>query len=167
MDDRYLEKVRFLIVDDNVFIRNLVRRVLAVLGATDIKEAGDGAEGLRVLGGFAPDIVILDWEMRPMDGLEFAKQMRQGLAGPSAFCPIIMLSAYSEKERVVTARDSGINEFVVKPFTANRLYGRIQQVIEKPRQFIKTDAYLGPDRRRRDVGPPKGADRRKPEKKEK
>jgi DNA-binding response OmpR family regulator len=160
MDEHYLEKVRFLVIDDNVFIRNLVRRVLGVLGAKEIKEADDGEGGMRVMKQFSPDVIILDWEMRPMNGLDFAKQLRQGLGGPQAFVPIIMLSAYSEKERVVTARDSGINEFVVKPFTANSLFSRIHSVIERPRQFIKTDVYLGPDRRRRNIGSPTGKERR-------
>lgn len=71
-----------------------------------------------------------------------------------------MLSAHSEIERVVTARDSGVNEFLIKPFTASGLFSRIQSVLERPRYFIQTDAYWGPDRRRHDIGSPTGQDRR-------
>lgn len=162
MSEKYLEKVRFLIIEDTVFIRELVRRILAVFGAVEIREAGDGTSAMRLLDGFDPDIIILDWEMRPMDGLTFVKEVRQGKAGPGTMIPIIMLSAYSEKERVVAARDAGVNEFVVKPFTANRLVNRIQSVIDRPRKFIKCEAYFGPDRRRRNVGPPAGTKDRRP-----
>ena len=163
MDEKYLENVRLLLVDDNVFIRSLVRRVLAVLGATQIGEANDGTEALQVMRSFRPDVVILDWEMQPMNGLDLAKAIRTGDMSPAPYVPIIMLSGYSEVERVVTARDAGINEFVVKPFTAVRLFGSIHSVIERPRPFIKMDSYFGPCRRRRNVGAPRGKDRRRSE----
>ena len=67
---------------------------------------------------------------------------------PNPFVPIIMLTAHSSLERVIQARDSGVNEFLTKPVTASGLYSRISTVIESPRQFVRASEYFGPDRRR-------------------
>ncbi|MCG8509244.1 MAG: response regulator [Rhodospirillales bacterium] len=161
MSERYLENVRFLVVDDNMFIRTTVRLVLKTLGARDVKEASNGAEALKELETFAPDIIILDWEMEPVNGIELVERIRTAQDTPLAFVPLIMLTGHSEVDRVNSARDAGVNEFVVKPFSAHGLFTRIQAVIERPRSFVKVEGYFGPDRRRKDV-PIDGEDRRKP-----
>ncbi len=159
MAEKYLENVRFLVVDDNMFIRTTVRLVLKTMGSREIKEASNGADGLKLLQGYQPDIIIVDWEMEPINGIEFVQQIRGNQDTPLAFIPIIMLTGHSEQERVTAARDAGINEFVVKPFSANGLFTRIQAVIERPRPFVKVEGYFGPDRRRKTV-PIEGDDRR-------
>ena len=159
MAEKYLENVRFLVVDDNTFIRTTIRRVLKTLGSRDVKEASNGADGLKLLKDFQPDIIVVDWEMEPINGIELVKQIRSNQDTPLAFIPIIMLTGHSEKDRVTAARDSGINEFVVKPFSAHGLFTRIQAVIERPRPFVKVEGYFGPDRRRKTV-PIDGEDRR-------
>jgi DNA-binding NtrC family response regulator len=70
------------------------------------------------------------------------------------------MTGYSQKKRVIAARDSGITEFLVKPFTAKALYQRIETMIEKPRLFVKSDSYFGPDRRRKREGDYGGPERR-------
>ena len=159
MAEKYLENVRFLVVDDNTFIRTTIRRVLKTLGSRDVKEAPNGADGLKLLKDYQPDIIVVDWEMEPINGIEFVKQIRSNQDTPLAFIPIIMLTGHSEQDRVTTARDVGINEFVVKPFSAHGLFTRIQAVIERPRPFVKVEGYFGPDRRRKTV-PINGEDRR-------
>jgi len=155
----YLSRVRFLIVDDNAFARTLIRRILMQFGAQDIHESRDGAAAVIDTKTFKPDIIILDWMMRPMDGLEFMRWLREGKDSPGHFTPVIMVSAFSHMNNVVQARDTGINEFLAKPISAKSLLSRIQAVIEKPRQFVRADQYFGPDRRRREM-PHRGEDRR-------
>ncbi len=154
-----IEDVKILVVDDNAFMRSLIRQLLKALGAREIFEASDGREGYEVARQVNPDIALVDWVMEPEDGLAFVKNVRGAEDSPNRLMPIIMVSGYSEESRVLAARDAGVNEFVVKPLSAASLFSRIQWVIENPRRFVTTDTYFGPDRRHKDV-PFKGEDRR-------
>ncbi len=152
MANKYLEDVKFLIVDDNAFMRTIIRRVLSALHAEQVREASDGEDALQIMQTFAADIIILDWEMKPMDGLEFTRKVRLSRDSPNVFTPIVMVSGHSERGRVLAARDAGVNEFVVKPISAKSLFDRIQAVIDRPRPFVRLKSYFGPDRRRKTVG---------------
>ena len=160
MSKSYLENVNFLVVEDNPFMRSIIKSVLRVLGAHSIKEATDGASALQMMNLAAPDIILVDWEMQPVDGLEFVKMVRRADDSPNPFAAIIMLSGHSEHTRVMAARDAGVNEFLVKPISAESLFKRIQQVIESPRPFVRSKTYFGPDRRRHAIPHP-GKERRK------
>jgi two-component system, chemotaxis family, chemotaxis protein CheY len=154
-------KLRFLIIDDNAHMRRILRTLLHGFGARDVYEAEDGAAGLEAFSHFMPDIVLTDWAMPIFDGLELAQMIRQPGANANPFAPIIMLTAHSEKQRVVEARDAGITEFMVKPISAKSLYQRIANVVANPRPFIKTKTYFGPDRRRNVNSNYVGPERRK------
>ncbi|MBL6933453.1 MAG: response regulator [Rhodospirillales bacterium] len=160
MADDYLSNIKFLIVEDNKFMQTVVRRVLSALGVRDVRECDDGADALKILKTFPADIVITDWAMEPLDGLELTQMIRNSADSTNPYIPIIMLTAYSEMNRIVEARDSGVNEFVVKPISVNTLFSRIQAVIERPRPFIRTKNFFGPDRRRKAL-PFNDPDRRK------
>jgi len=147
----YLQQIKILIVDDQDFIRSILRHMLGVLGARDIYDAVDGEEAWEKTFLVKPDLVIVDWEMSPVNGVEFTRRIRKDDNSPNRYIPIIMLTGHSDKARVTTARDSGINEFVTKPVAAKPLFERIANVIENPRNFVRTDSYFGPDRRRRSV----------------
>lgn len=149
MDNDYLKGVSILIVDDQEFILNLVRAMLRVLGAEMVYDARDGEEAWESLAAQPIDMMITDWYMKPVDGLALVHRIRNDKQSPNPYLPIIMMSGYSERARIFRARDSGINEFVVKPLSAKALFGRIVNVIEHPRQFVRTDSFFGPDRRRR------------------
>jgi DNA-binding response OmpR family regulator len=137
----------FLVVDGNEFMRSLIKREVKA-HAREIRDATNGAEALRILRGYAPDIVFVDWEMEQVDGLEFVKRVRDPKESPNPFVRIIMVSAVAERQRVLAAWGAGIDEFLVKPVSAVDLLGRIRKVIETPRPFIRVDTYCGPDRRR-------------------
>lgn len=154
-----LERLNFLIVDDNKHMRALVKSILHALGAKNCNEAIDGADAFKELRHFPADIIICDWNMSPLDGLDFVKLVRTGGDSPSPFVPIIMLTGHTEMSKVIEARDSGVHEFLAKPISAKSLYARIRAIIEKPREFIKTKTYFGPDRRRIE-GKYKGEERR-------
>jgi two-component system, chemotaxis family, chemotaxis protein CheY len=147
---QYLDTISFLIVDDSAFVRRTCRAVLHAMGSRDISEAGNGDDALRLLERHQPDIMIVNWEMAPMSGIELVGRIRSNPDHPMAFTPVIMLTGHSELARVIFARDAGVNEFVVKPFSPRSLFVRIQAVVERPRPFVRTKNYFGPDRRRKE-----------------
>lgn len=151
MAEPYLKNIKFLVVEDNGFMRQIIRRILASMGAKDVKEAEDGADALKLLRLFSPDIVITDWMMDPIDGIELTRMVRTAKDSKNPFIPIIMLTAHSEMSRITQARDSGVNEFVIKPISVKSLFARVQAVIERPRPYVKVGDYFGPDRRRKQV----------------
>lgn len=155
----YLDRVRFLIVDDNSFSRQIIRLILMQFGARDIAEAADGTAAQKETRAFKPDIILLDWVMSPMDGVEFVRWLRESEDSPDPFAPVIMVTSYSHLSNIMQARDLGVNEFLAKPISAKSLFMRIKAVIEKPRTFVRADPYFGPDRRRR-LLPHRGEDRR-------
>ena len=161
MADYNLERLNFLIVDDNKHMRALVKSILHALGAKNVLDASDGADAFKELRHYPADIIICDWNMDPLDGLDFTRLVRTGNDSPNPFVPIIMLTGHTEMNRVVEARDSGIHEFLAKPISAKGLYSRIRAIIEHPRPFVRAGLYFGPDRRRRVLASYMGAERRK------
>ncbi len=119
----------------------------------------DAAEGFCEMRVVPCDLVFCDWVMEPLDGLEFVRLVRTAKDSPNVFVPIVMLTGHTQISRVIEARDSGINEFLAKPISPKSIYLRILEVINKPRPFVRSKNYFGPDRRRRQV-PFRGADRR-------
>jgi DNA-binding response OmpR family regulator len=160
MQSYSLERLNFLIVDDNKHMRALVKTILHALGSKNVQEAADGADAFKELRHFPADIIICDWNMSPLDGLDFVRLVRTGKDSPNPFVPIIMLTGHTEMHRVVEARDTGVHEFLAKPISAKSLYSRVKAIIDRPRPFVRTKTYFGPDRRRRQIGW-KGAERRK------
>ena len=156
-----LERLKILIVDDNMHMRSMIRSILYALGVRDVETAKDGETALIQLNVFPADIVLCDWNMEPMNGLEFVRMVRTHTESPNPYVPIIMLTGYTDIERVFEARDSGVHEFLAKPISGAKLYARIRAVIDQERIFVKTGTYFGPDRRRRDGGRYEGENRRK------
>ena len=154
-----LHNLSVLVVEDDRDMRSLIRDILNVFGVGDIRTANDGAAAYRELRYYAADIVITDWLMQPMNGLEFLKALRNAGDTPNPFVPTIMLTAFTELERVKACRDTGITEFLAKPFTPQGLYNRLVAVIEDQRHYVRSETYFGPDRRRVDR-PFAGPDRR-------
>jgi two-component system, chemotaxis family, chemotaxis protein CheY len=148
-----LTRLRVLIVDDNRLSRDMMKFALQALNTHTVAIADNGAAALRMLGEVQPDLVLLDWVMQPVDGLEVLKRLRADADNPLRFVPVVMVTAYSEVWRVQEARDAGANEFVVKPFSAHTLYSRIKNLVEHPRPFVEENDFFGPDRRRRTTAP--------------
>ena len=144
-----LQSIKVLIVEDNQPMLNLAKSLMATFGVGVIYTAKNGEEGFKEFCNTNPDLVIADWMMKPMDGISLTRRIRNDPVSPNQFVPIILMTGFSEKRRVVQARDAGVTEFLMKPFNARDLYRRISQVIEKPRQFVRSDDFFGPDRRRK------------------
>lgn len=155
-----LSRLNLLIVDDDEHMRRLLRLVLHGLGAGDAREAGNGDEAIREIGVRMPDIIFVDWVMGPVDGIELTRWLRTSPDCRNTFVPVIMVTAHADRERVLEARDVGVTEFLVKPFSAIGVYSRLRAVIEKPRRFVRTKHYYGPDRRRKEAPAFQGPDRR-------
>ena len=130
-------------------MRKLIASVLEALGVGSVFNAENGDQGFDVFRRNNNDIVIADWHMAPTDGIQLAQMIRKSPQSPNRMVPIILITGYSAMPRVAAARDAGVTEFMVKPFSANDLAKRIAYVINKPRDFIDSKDYFGPDRRRR------------------
>lgn len=142
-------KVSILVVEDNQPMVDLLKSLLETFGIKRIMTAKDGEEGFKIFQRESPDLVITDWMMKPTDGISLSRRLRNDPMSPNQFVPIILMTGFSEKRRVMQARDAGVTEFLVKPFNARDLYRRISQIIERPRQFVRSEDFFGPDRRRK------------------
>lgn len=143
-----LHRISVLVIEDNPPMLDIVKSLLTTFGVGQVIGAANGEIGFKRYMEYDPDIIIADWMMKPMDGISFTRRVRADEKGPNRFVPIILMTGFSEKRRVFQARDAGVTEFLVKPFNARDLYKRLAQVIERPRQFVKTGEFFGPDRRR-------------------
>ena len=144
-----LSHLKLLLVEDNPHMRTLIKEVLHAFGIRNIEQADDGAAAFERLKKYEADVVVIDWMMDRIDGIEFTQMVRMAPDSPNPFVPIIMLTGYTETQRVLEARDRGVTEFMAKPVSAKALYDRLVAVIERPRSFVRTDSYFGPDRRRK------------------
>jgi CheY-like chemotaxis protein len=143
------ENLSVMIVEDNKHMRALLCAMLQVAGIRSIMEAASGDAALQLLRSSPCDIVFSDMSMKPMDGLAFTRALRNDSHSPNHFVPVIMITGHTERHRVEQARDAGVTEFLAKPVTAQSLFSRIAEIVERPRPFIRCDDFFGPDRRRR------------------
>lgn len=155
-----LASLHILLVDDNQHMRAITSAILQSAGIRKVREASDGAVALDALRDHAVDLAIVDFNMFPLDGVEFTRLVRNSPDSANPYLPIIMMTGHSEKSRVAEARDAGVTEFVVKPITAKAIFERIQAVIFRPRPFVKNNTYFGPCRRRTDSTNYRGPKRR-------
>ena len=164
---------RILVIDDSSAIRQLIHSTLDIIGVGTVEVAAHGGEAVELLkkstkpmddrryrpGGSSFDIVMTNVDMPTVDGMMLLRWIRRHEESPDRFMPVIMVSSYADPAKVREARDAGDTEFVAKPFTIASICSRLINAIEKPRQFVQTSDYFGPDRRRRTL-PYEGPDRR-------
>ena len=137
-----------LVVDDNQYMRKMVRNLLVNCGIKDICEAGDGIAALDTIRTVGPDVVILDWEMPLLNGPELVRIVRSPGVFPMPDVPIIMLSGHGERWRVVEAVKLGVNEYLVKPVSAKAIYDRLVSILAQPRPVVQLGEYYGPEPRK-------------------
>lgn len=145
--------ISVLIAEDNQPMMEIIKALLGTFGVHKIITATDGASAFKQFCEHRTDLIIADWMMKPVDGIEMTRTIRNDIICPNPYVPIILMTAFGDKTRVVEARDAGVTEFLAKPFNAEDLYKRLTQVIERPRQFVKTSDFCGPDRRRLQSNP--------------
>ena len=122
-------KMKVLVVDDFSTMRRIVKNLLKQIGFTSIEEAEDGQDAYAKLkdGGFG--FVVSDWNMPNLDGLGLLKKVREDAELKEL--PILMVTAEAEKEKVITAIQAGVNNYVVKPFTGELLKEKIDKIFDK------------------------------------
>jgi len=156
-----LTSLTVLIVDDNAHMRIILKTMLRGFGIRRIIEVADAVAAFEELNISNIDLVLVDYAMPQIDGVEFTNMVRRGNDSHNAMIAIIMVSAYSERSQIETARNAGIDEFLCKPVCAAELYRRIAHVVEHPRSFVSNrNGYVGPDRRRKTYNDLEHGDRR-------
>lgn len=121
--------MKFLVVDDSATMRRIIVNALQRIGFTECVEAGDGREALDRFDG-SVSFVITDWNMPNMSGTELAKALRARDDGRTV--PILMVTARSVREDILTAMEAGVNNYVVKPFTPQVLKEKIDALLTAP-----------------------------------
>ncbi len=163
------ERCNVLLVEDNDYVRNTFEDMLRQFRFGRIATASNGEEAIdymRTMGGAAGgiDMVFSDLVMTPINGLLLLRWVRAAKDSPNRMLPFMMISGAADQGFVNSARDLGVTEFVAKPFSVTSVYERILEVVDYPRQFITTQQYFGPDRRRRkEPAPGSGEQREKSE----
>lgn len=143
-----IQSLSVLVVDDNQYMRKMIRNLLVNCGIKDIYEAADGIAALDAIRTMGPDAVILDWEMPLLSGAELVRIVRSPGVFPMPDIPIIMLTGHCERWRVVEAVRLGVNEFLTKPVSAKAIYDRLVSIVLQPRPAVQLGDYYGPEPRK-------------------
>jgi two-component system, chemotaxis family, chemotaxis protein CheY len=154
--DALVKTTRILVVDDDHYMRKLLRSLLLSAGIKEIHEAQSGTAGLDAICAFNPDVVLLSWDMPENGGAWFMRRVRSPENFPVPHVPVVMLTSNHSRETVMQAVRAGVNEFLCKPVSAKALYERILSIRAKPRPMIRKGNYYGPEPRRM-TAPPKSA----------
>lgn len=142
-----ISDIHVLVVDDNRQMRFLLRCLLRAGGVHDVTEAATAQEAFEVMSGRPVDLIIVDWMMHPMDGLDFTRMVRSDPETPNPYVPILMLTAHTEASRVAAARDAGVTGFIKKPISTRLLFERVASALTDTRVFVRSEDFFGPDRR--------------------
>ena len=126
--------MKVLIVDDYKTMLRVIRNLLGQIGLQDVDEATDGAMAHEMLQKGDYDLVISDWNMEPMSGIDLLRKVR-GVESKFQKIPFIMVTAESKTENIIVAKREGVNNYIVKPFSAETLKTKIEAVMK-----VKADA---------------------------
>lgn len=119
--------MKILLVDDSKMMRSILKKALAAIPDAEFSEAGDGVEALGVLSGQSFNLAVVDWNMPNMDGLTLVRRIRE----TDRKTLLVMCTTEAEKSKVVDAIKSGVNNYVIKPFTTADLVEKVKQTLER------------------------------------
>ena len=153
-----LTKVNVLVVERQLFLRQLMREILHALGVAhvSVSYADELFDDTNME--YPPDMIFTDWSPG-LDGIDLIKTIRGNRANLDRYIPVVVVSAFTDLKHVCQARDAGMTEYLTKPVSGQRLYQRISAIVKSNRDFIRATEFFGPDRRRRDKDH-QGEDRR-------
>lgn len=117
--------MRVLVADDSGIMRKIIIRALSGCGVSDVVEAADGREGWNAFQADTFDLVLTDWNMPDMNGLEFLKEIR----GSGSDVPVIMVTTEGEREKVIEAIQSGVTDYLCKPFEQEELQEKLDRYV--------------------------------------
>lgn len=149
-----LEQVTTLLIDDNPQALDILSSVFQGFGVREQIRCGSAIEATEILRRRVVDLIVVDCAMPEMDGYDFIRWLRRETQRPTCLVPVIMLTGHAVGSKVRKSRDCGASFVVTKPLTPAVLLKRIIWLSSDAREFITSDAYVGPDRRVRNSGPP-------------
>ncbi len=121
--------MKILVVDDFSTMRRIIKNLLRDLGFTNVSEADDGSTALPMLQNGDFDFVVTDWNMPGMQGIDLLREIRKD--DSLKHLPVMMVTAEAKKEQIVAAAQAGVNGYIVKPFTAATLKGKLDKIFER------------------------------------
>jgi two-component system, chemotaxis family, chemotaxis protein CheY len=154
------DNLSVLIADGSSSILSMTRFILGGFGISRITTVTHSHHVLDELSLNTADLLIVDWNMEPMNGIELTKYIRLSDESPNRYLPIIIMSERTSLPVVYEARDAGVSEFLVKPLTMQSIKQRVDATFKNPKKFVRSPTYFGPDRRRRIDPRYKGPERR-------
>ena len=122
------KNMEILIVDDYQTMLRIIKNLLRQLGFSNVDEASDGQQAYEMFEKKKYDLIISDWNMEPMSGIEFLTKVRASDTG-NAKVPFIMITAESKTENVIEAKKAGVSNYIVKPFNAQTLKSKMASVL--------------------------------------
>ena len=125
------KNIKILIVDDFSTMRRIIKNLLRDLGYTNTSEADDGTTALPMLKGGSFDLLVTDWNMPGMQGIDLLKAVRADEKLSSLPRPVLMVTAEQKKEQIIEAAKAGVNGYIVKPFTAQTLKEKLDKIFER------------------------------------
>jgi len=146
--EKMIQGMNILIVDDNAFMRKVTRMMLMNLGAKSVIEAADGLAALEAIRNRDPDIMLIDWDMPVLNGIEVLRIVRSPGVFPRPNLPAIMLTTRAQRAQVAEAMRAGVHEFLVKPTSPKALRDRLTSIVVNPRPMVKIGKYYVPRPRR-------------------
>ena len=123
------QNMKILVVDDFSTMRRIIKNLLRDLGFTNTSEADDGSTALPMLQGGSYELLITDWNMPGMSGIELLRAIREDESLQSL--PVLMVTAEAKRDQIVAAAEAGVNGYVVKPFTAQTLKQKLDKIFER------------------------------------
>jgi CheY-like chemotaxis protein len=125
----WLSEARIVVADDNENMRKIIATMLKAAGIGTIASCENGYEAICAIHRQRPHLAIVDFNMHPVDGIEFTRFIRASPMSVNPNLPILMMTGHAERGRVIRARKAGVSEFIVKPLTAKRLLGRFDRLL--------------------------------------
>ena len=150
MSNLNFEQLKVLYVDPNERAHSVVRTILNAMEIKKCNSLFETDELFKELSRRPPDILITEYKLDDIDGLELIRRIRQDDKAPDHYLPIILLTGHTERRIVAGARDAGVHHVLAKPISIQQFYGAISWLVTNPVPFIQSGEYYGPDRRRKE-----------------
>ena len=159
MSDLDFERLKILYVDPNPRSHVVVRTILNAMGIRRFNSLFETAGLFKELKRRPPDILVTEYKLDEVDGLELIRRIRRDDDIPDHYLPVILMTGHTERRVVAGARDAGAPHVLAKPVSIQQFYSAISWLVTHPAPFIRSRDYYGPDRRHKQR-PFEGEDRR-------
>jgi two-component system, chemotaxis family, chemotaxis protein CheY len=142
-----ISKLDIMVVDDSSTMRAILKMILNGLGVTRVRLCNDGVEAFEEFRKVPSDIVITDWVMKTLSGIELVRLLRDPEESPHPGVPIIMITSNAAQDEVLKAHEAGVDAYLAKPVTPETVYKRISQVIHNQILANDDDGLVNPELR--------------------